>query len=227
MLSREMLRLPAYIELGAVVLGSLSGAIHGVRRDADAVGVLTLAIVTGVGGGIVRDILIGHGPPVVLRTPWYLVVTCCAGLLVLFFTSWLNRFQRGFEYLDAILLGLWVVMGLERALTERMPVLVSVFLGVVTATGGGVLRDLLSGERPSLTIPGELYVTPAFISALVYVLIFIVLRMPRVVAEAATLGCACLLRVAAMRHHWTLPKTFDVVAWGRRHQRRRRRRRKP
>lgn len=213
MLSGEMLRLPLYIELGAVVLGALSGALHGTRKDADVIGVLTLAIVTGVGGGILRDVLIGHGPPAVLRTPWYLVVTAGAGGLVLLFTSALGRFHRGIEYLDAVLLGMWVVMGLERALTERMPLLVSVFLGVVTATGGGLLRDLLSGERPALTVPGELYVSPAFLSALMYVVILVVLRLPRMVAEGVAIGLASTLRLVAMRHNWTLPRNLDVVAW--------------
>lgn len=227
MLSSEMLRLPIYIELGAVVLGALSGALHGVRKGADAIGVLALAIITGVGGGILRDVLIGHGPPMVLRTPWYLIVTSGAGGLVLLFTSWFGRLQRRIDTLDAVLLGLWVVMGLERALTERMPILVSIFLGVVTATGGGVLRDLLSGERVALVMPGELYVSPAFIAAILYVVVLVVLGLPRVVAEAAAIGLACLLRLGAIHHHWTLPRNFDLAVWFRKQQRRRRRRRSP
>src|SRR4029453_7994930 len=108
----------------------------------------SLALATGVGGGMVRDLLIGADPPAALRVPVYLPGVALAALLALMFASWIARVNRLLDVLDALLLGLWTVMGAEKALVYQLPIPSVVFLGVVTATGGGVLRDLLSGSAP-------------------------------------------------------------------------------
>lgn len=208
-----MLTLPLHLELGAVVVGALSGGLHGVRRGTDAIGVFSLAFSTGVGGGILRDVLLGHGPPVALKNTPYLLTVAVAALLAWLFASWLLHWGRALETVDAVLLGLWVVLGLEKALVLGLPVPSAVFLGVITSVGGGVMRDLLSGERPVLFVPGTLYATPAFLAALLYVGLVRGLALHPRWGETAAITFAAALRLVALHRGWTLPDPPDLRAW--------------
>ena len=163
-----MLHVPVPIELTAVVIGALSGALHAVNRKADVVGTFSLAMSTGVGGGILRDILIGVSPPVALSHPLYLPVVAVAALLAMLFAGWLARLKSVLAPVDALLLGLWALIGIEQANAHHLPVTSAVFVGTVTAVGGGALRDLLTNETPMVFLPGELYATAAFVGALAY-----------------------------------------------------------
>ena len=214
-----MLHVPLAVEVSAVLVGALSGGVHAVGRKADAIGTFSLALATGVGGGIVRDILIGADPPTALRVPLYLPGVALAALLALMFASWIARVYRVLDVLDALLLGLWTVMGAEKALAYQLPLPSVVFLGVVTATGGGVLRDLLSGSAPVSFHKGELYVTAALIAAVVYAALA---RAPSVtpwVCELVAIATAFSIRVAALRWQITAPGPFDLPGWWRQRRR--------
>ncbi|MBJ6760801.1 TRIC cation channel family protein [Myxococcaceae bacterium JPH2] len=208
-----MMILPVYVEMGAVALGALSGALHGMRKGADAMGVLILSVVTAVGGGMLRDVLLSHGPPTALRVPRYLAAVAACAVLSMLFGPWFSRLNRVLDYVDAMLLGVWLVLGLEKALALQLSVPGSIFLGLLTAVGGGVLRDVLNGERPSLISPGELYATPALIAAFLYVALVLGLKMRPIVGEFAAVGVASFLRLLAMRHRWTLPGQVDLRLW--------------
>src|SRR5579872_6080323 len=192
-------RIPVVLEAAAVVVGALSGGIHAAKRDGDIVGIFVLALVTALGGGMLRDILIGAGPPIALVHPTYLLVVAAAALLTLFIAEWLARVRPLLEPLDALLLGLWTVIGLERAEAHHLPLTSAIFLGTVTATGGGVLRDVLSGERPSVLRKGELYVSAAFVAAVVGTLANHLPHTPPLVGELATILVAFTVRMAAVR----------------------------
>src|SRR3954463_14799742 len=131
-----MLHVPVPIELTAVVIGALSGALHAVNRRADVVGTFSLAMSTGVGGGLLRDILIGVSPPVALAHASYLPVVAAAALLAMLFAGWLARLEAVLAPLDALLLGLWALSGTEQAIAHHLPVTSAVFVGTVTAVGG-------------------------------------------------------------------------------------------
>jgi uncharacterized membrane protein YeiH len=208
-----MLKLPIWIELGAVIIGALSGGIHAVGRKSDAIGTFAVALATGVGGGMLRDILIGKGPPLALTAPLYLPTVAVAALVALLFASWLARVHSVLEVLDAVLLGLWTVMGTERALAHGLPGMAVVFLGTVTATGGGILRDVLSGEAPAAFKKGELYISAAFLAAVAYIGCARGLHTPPFVAEIVCVGVATGLRFVAMRWHITAPEPFDLPGW--------------
>jgi uncharacterized membrane protein YeiH len=205
-----MLHIPLYLELGAVIIGSLSGALHAATKKTDAVGLLVLAISTGLGGGVIRDVLLGQLPPVALSRPNYLIVVFAAGLLALLLTSWLLRLTRAVDLIDAVLLGLWVVLGLEKALVLGLPPISALLLGLVTATAGSTIRDVLNGEPPGLVRPGEIRETAAVAAGLGYLLISEALHWPRFVAEAAAIGLACALRLLAITRHWQGPPVIDI-----------------
>jgi uncharacterized membrane protein YeiH len=217
-----MLILPTAVEVGAVVVGAISGAVHAVERKTDVVGTFIIALATGVGGGVLRDILIGAGPPVALRAPFYLPAVAVVALIALLFANWLSRMGAFLRSLDTLLLGLWVVMGAERALATGFRATPAIFLGTVTATGGGVMRDLLLGQAPTALRKGELYISAAFLGAVTYVFLVDGLGAASVVGEVATIAGTALIRHLALRWHITAPEPFDLPEWWRRRRSRRR-----
>ena len=205
-----MLRVPVPVELTAVVFGALSGALHAVNRKADVVGTFSLAMSTGVGGGILRDILIGVSPPVALSHALYLPVVAVAALLAMLFARWLARLTSALAPVDALLLGLWALIGTEQAIAHHLPLTSAVFVGTVTAVGGGALRDLLTNETPSFFLPGELYATAAFAGALAYPLVVRLAGLPAWAGEIATVGTACTVRLLALHWHVRAPSPIDL-----------------
>ncbi|RKH94115.1 hypothetical protein D7Y04_38285 [Corallococcus sp. AB038B] len=101
--------------------------------------------------------------------------------------------------------------GLEKALAFQLPLPSAVFLGLVTSVGGGVIRDVLLGERTALVSPGELYATVALLCGLLYVALAVGLKLPAPLAEAAAIAGASLLRLTAMWRQWRLPHRFDLL----------------
>jgi uncharacterized membrane protein YeiH len=200
--------LPVHIELAAIGVGAVSGAIHATRRGADLIGVLALAIAVGVGGGILRDVLLGAGPPLALTRPRYLEVVVVAAAISIFLGPLLARLERVIDLVDALLIGLWVIVGVERAIQQALPTGSAVFLGVVTATGGGLMRDVLVGERTALVAPGVLYVTPAICAAVAY-LVGLHFTHP-LGGEFLAISVATLLRAIALRRGWGLPTAEKI-----------------
>jgi uncharacterized membrane protein YeiH len=181
-----------------------------VKQEADIIGIFVIALSTSVGGGIIRDVLLGAGPPLALTHPLYLVVVGGATLVAMLLSERLARLHGLLGWLDALLLGMWTLMGAQRALAAGMPATAVVFLGTVTATGGGVMRDIFSGERPKVFVKGELHVTAAAVAATFYVLLVRVFGVAPFVGEVTCLVTATTLRLVAMRWHLTAPTPKDL-----------------
>jgi uncharacterized membrane protein YeiH len=147
---------------GAFVFG-LSGGLAGVRKRLDMFGVVVLAVVVGLAGGITRDLLVGV-PPETIRDWRYLAVAVGAGLVTLVAHSSLRGLERPILVLDAAGLALFCVTGASTALDHRVGAIGAVVLGAITGIGGGVLRDIFLGEIPVVLRTG-LYAIPALIGA--------------------------------------------------------------
>jgi Glycine transporter len=132
------LQVPFWIDLTAVVVGALAGASVAARQRLDAFGALLLAVVMGLGGGIVRDLLLGLRPAAV-TSPYYLPTVAAAALAGFLFASLVRRFERTFAVLDAISVGLFTVVGVEKSLLYDLPYVSAIFIGVSAAVGGGLL----------------------------------------------------------------------------------------
>jgi uncharacterized membrane protein YeiH len=213
-----VLSVPVVVEVMVLMVGALSGGLHGIRRNADLMGMFILSLATSSGGGLLRDVLLGESPPVALRHPYYLLTAAAAAAVAVVLASWVRRLGRALQIVDAFLLGLWVVIGVEKALRLGLPLPSAVFLGVVTAAGGGLLRDLMSGDRPMLAQRGELHVTVAFAAALLYVVLVPLLRLSAPIGEALTIGFATALRLLAITRHWQAPGALDLREWWRARQ---------
>ncbi len=140
------------LDFAGVFVFALSGAALAARKKMDLVGVITLAGVTGVGGGIVRDVLLGDTPPLALRTPIPLLLAAIAALLVMRAHSIVRRLDRQVIFFDAAGLSLFAVSGAVRTLNAGLGWWAAILLGAVSAVGGGVIRDVLVRELPMVSI---------------------------------------------------------------------------
>jgi len=148
---------------------ALNGALTAIRvASLDIVGVVTLGMATALGGGIIRDVLIDSLPPATFGDWRYLAVAAVGGLVAFFFGRRLERLARPIDVLDAAGLSLFAVSGAVKALDFGLGPGQAVILGVVTAVGGGTIRDVLIGRVP-FVLRSELYAIPALIAALVVV----------------------------------------------------------
>ena len=195
--------LPIYIDLSATCLYAMTGALLAIRRDYDVVGLFVLALVSGVGGGLIRDgIFIQHGPPIAMSDGRYLLVVIIGCIAAAMFRTHAARLQTAFLFADALGLGCYAVVGVEHALNAQLPVITAVMIGVITACGGGLLRDVLVRDEPLLFKPGQLYVLAALIGASLFSLL--VFYSPASVATAAliAIGCCFVFRMLAIAFNW-------------------------
>lgn len=156
------------LDLAGIFAFALSGGLVGVRKGLDVFGVLVLAAATGLGGGFLRDVLIGAVPPAALADWRYLAVPVAAGLVTFWFHPALGRMERLVTVFDAFGLGLFAVVGALKALEYGLGPVPAALMGVVTAVGGGMVRDVLAGRVP-VVLRSELYATPALLGSVVAV----------------------------------------------------------
>jgi uncharacterized membrane protein YeiH len=195
------------VEVSAVILSALSGIIVASRKRMDLVGTYALAVVTAFGGGTVRDILLDRRP-LFWVTYWpYLVVVLALCIVVVYsrraYES-AGRWQRRFDVIDAIGIALFGLSGANLALQHRSPLFVSVIYGVITASVGGVLRDVLSSEVPALFRVGALYATAVFIGCSLFV-VMLALGAPLLVAGGVGFAAIVTLRLVSMWRGIILP----------------------
>jgi uncharacterized membrane protein YeiH len=185
---------------------AVSGALMAIRRDFDVVGVAILAVATALGGGILRDLVLGDTPPPAFTRWAYLAVALGAAAVAFVAHPLLARLTRALLLFDAAGLGLFCVAGTVKALEHDLPVVAAAALGVTTAVGGGLLRDVIARETPALVRPdSELYALPAVAGALAVALAWRAGAYgPAVGAGAAVAVFA--LRCLALQRHWHGPR---------------------
>lgn len=161
--------LPVLFDLGATFAFALTGTLAGIKRHYDIVGVLALALVTGLGGGLIRDgLFLDLGPTPLLTNPHYLEAVVLAVLCGVFFGERIHRFGRLIAVVDALGLGAYAAFGVQKSLLAGLAPPAAILVGVVNAVGGGVLRDLLCREEPLVFKPGQFYLLIALGGAVVF-----------------------------------------------------------
>jgi len=181
-----------------------SGALAGVRREMDLFGVLVLGMVTATGGGTLRDCLIGDIPPFIFRDETYLWVSLAVSLLVFFMHRRIERFTHPLPYFDAIGLGTFVVIGTGKGIEHGLGFFGAVMMGVLTATAGGMIRDVLSREIP-MVLQREVYASACIAGGTLMYLLHPFGFSPSltmVVAAVTVTG----IRIVALHRGWSLPK---------------------
>jgi uncharacterized membrane protein YeiH len=157
------------LDLTGTFVFALNGALTAVRAaQLDIVGVVTLGVITAVGGGILRDVLIGDIPPAAFRDWRYLALAVGGGLVAFALSQRLNRLEMPINVLDAVGLSVFAVIGASKAVTFGLGIGPAIILGTVTGVGGGTIRDTLLRQIPSV-LRSELYAIPALIAAAITV----------------------------------------------------------
>lgn len=194
-------------DLLAMFVFAAAGGLTAVRLNLDIVGVVVLGMTTGMGGGVVRDLLIGATPPASLVDWRYLTALMLGGLITFFFHPAVGRLESTINVLDAFGLGLFSVTGALKAEHHHLPMLACTLVGVVSGVGGGVLRDVLIGRIPTILRRGELYAIPAMAGAALLV-IGVRLHADSTAMLIVAASVATGWRLLALRNGWQAPLPF-------------------
>lgn len=190
------LSIPFWLELAATLIGGFSGAMAGVRARYDILGICVIAVITGLSGGIIRDILLQNYGIYALQNP-SLIIGCCIVSLVVFFFGRLadslsTYLDFAFDLLDNFALALWGIIGTAKALSAGLLPVPAIILGTITAAGGGVVRDICMNYEPDAFKAGNFYVTAAVLGCSVFCL----MKTSVVLSEyAGTVSVALILAV--------------------------------
>lgn len=205
------------LDLIGVVLYGMIGAIIARARNLDFIGILFLSIITALGGGMIRDVLIDNGPPAAMQDMRYFGLALVGAVI----STMIHMNSRGWEIFrvhgDAVVLGVWAATGSTKALANDLPWSSALFLGVLTVVGGGMIRDVMTGSVPAIFGGATLYATPAALTAAIMVALdevqktgvtgdFPLILVGLVVAPCIGAG----VMIAAYWRGWVLPGTQDL-----------------
>jgi uncharacterized membrane protein YeiH len=196
------------LDLAGTFVFALAGATAGARRQLDIFGVLVLAFAAACSGGMVRDVLIGAVPPAAISDWRYLAASLLAGVIACRWLKTIERISYPVRMFDAAGLALFAVAGAQKALAYELNAVMAALLGMLTAIGGGVARDLLLAQIPTV-LRSDLYAVAALAGATIVVLGDWLELSPLAAAIAGAVLCFAL-RVMAIHHGWHLPKPFPV-----------------
>jgi len=193
------------LDLFGTMAFAVTGAFKAIEHKADIVGIIILATITGVAGGTIRDVILGKELPNSLIDPSYVIITVVSGIIIFLLHSKMKKHWNVFLKFDAIGLGVFTVIGATFAYNMfGMNFLVIVLSGMLTAIGGGILRDVFVSQTPIVFVK-ELYASASFLGASVF---YIVILLTNDVYAGTIFGLllATGLRMVAMKYNWNLPK---------------------
>ncbi|HRP78905.1 MAG TPA: trimeric intracellular cation channel family protein [Aquamicrobium sp.] len=191
-----------FLDYAGIAVFAATGALSASRKELDIIGFLFLAAITGVGGGTVRDLILGV--PVFWVVNHDYLAVCAAVALIVYFTA--HRIESRYKlllWLDAVGLAAYAVYGAWKGLVVTGSAPVAIVTGMLTATLGGILRDQIAGE-PSVLMRQEIYVTAAMAGAVAFSILGIA-GLPTVAAALAAFAIAFLIRAGAIRYGWSIP----------------------
>jgi uncharacterized membrane protein YeiH len=195
--------LPVVFDLGATFAFALTGALAAIKRHYDIVGVLALALVTGLGGGLIRDgLFLDLGPTPLLTNPHYLEAVVLAALVGVILGGRIQQFGRLIAVVDALGLGAYAAFGVQKSLLAGLAPPAAILVGVVNAVGGGILRDLLSREEPLVFKPGQFYFLIALGGAVVFLFCTATLGWSANRAAVATVALTFVFRALTITFNW-------------------------
>ena len=195
--------LPVLFDLGATFAFALTGALAAIKRHYDIVGVFALALVSGIGGGLIRDgLFIQNAVTPLLTNPRYIEVICVATIFGALFGARIHRFNRLIAIVDALGLGAYAAFGVQKSLMAGLAPPAAIFVGVINAVGGGVLRDLISREEPLVFKPGQFYLLTALAGAVTFVFFSITLEFSANLSAIAAVALTFIFRTLTIAFNW-------------------------
>lgn len=203
--------LPAWFDLGATFAFALTGALAGVKRGYDIVGIFFLALATGLGGGLIRDgvFLPGTGATPLLTDPRYIFLVLTATVVAIFFSKHVTRVRRVIALIDALGLGAYAAFGTQKSLHFGLAAPAAVLVGVINAAGGGLLRDIIIREEPLVFRPGQFYVLTAVAGAITFVFLDVQVGLTPTLAATISIAVTFIFRALTIVFNW---RTTAVAA---------------
>ena len=202
-MSAAAFHLPLALDLGATFVFGITGAVVAREKRFDVIGVAVLAMVTGLGGALLRDgLFLQSEAPAVIRDGRYLAAVLAGGAVGVAFARYIHQLSLLFRLADAVGLGLYAAVGAQKATAAGLPLLGALLVSSVNAVGGSLLRDLLCGEVPLLFRPGEFYAIAAIGGGAAFLVLARIARTPDAIAAGACVVLAFALRVLSVRLGW-------------------------
>lgn len=209
-------QLPVWFDLGATFAFAVTGALAGMNRCYDIVGVFFLALASSIGGALVRDgvfIQTGHPTPL-LTDARYIEVITLATLLGALFGRHVKRLHRVIAVIDAIGLGAYAVFGVQKSLTAGLSVPAALLVGVINAAGGGLLRDLITREEPLVFKPGQFYVLTALAGGVVFVFLTSQTGLAATPAACIAIALTFVFRMLSIVFNWRTSPVSETALSG-------------
>lgn len=204
------------IEIIGTVAFACSGAMVAIKKQLDLLGIIVLGVITAVGGGMIRDMLIGIEPPTLFVNPVYVLAAFCAVMVLFCIVKFRNMsmtvlesvtYERIMNLLDAIGLGAFTVVGIDTAIAAGFGeyYFLMIFLGVITGVGGGILRDIMAGQTPAV-LRKHIYGCASIAGAVCYTLLLNYIGSDMAMIVSAVL--VVVIRVLARHYKWNLPRAM-------------------
>ncbi len=201
--------LPSWIPYAAVAVSGLAGATYGAKRGFDVVGVFGMAFATGLGGLLLRDLVISSDTPNILTQPLFVIVAFWTAVVGFFFAGLISRFEPVMVVLDGLAMGFLCTLGAGAALRAGLPFSSAIFVGVLTAVGGPFLRDVTAGTAPTIVRPGVFVAVPAVIASALFVTLIRFDFNPGV-AQVAAMVISLAMRAGAQWLGWHTGSALDL-----------------
>jgi uncharacterized membrane protein YeiH len=196
-------QLPVWFDLGATFAFGLTGALAAIRRGYDIVGAFFLALATGIGGGLIRDIFLPHADATALLTDArYIETIVLATIAGALFGRHVKRFRRTIALIEALGLGAYAAFGTQKALQAGVAGPAAVLVGVINAAGGGLLRDVLTRAEPLVFRPGQFYVLTAVAGAVTFVFLTAQVHCTGTIAAIIAIVVTAVFRVLTIVFNW-------------------------
>ena len=196
-----MINLSTVIEISGTIAFTISGAFSAMQKRLDVFGVLIISFVTALGGGTIRDVLIGYTPVTWMRDYETPLIILGTGIATIFFKKYIKTFKTTLFLFDALGLGLFTIIGIQKGINAGLNPGVCIALGTITGCFGGVLRDTLLNNIP-LLFQKEIYATACIIGGTVYMLL--VNHLDTDVVEILAVTIVCAVRIVAVKYKFCL-----------------------
>ncbi|EAL2876069.1 trimeric intracellular cation channel family protein [Campylobacter coli] len=182
----------------------MTGALAAGRHKMDLFGVIFIALVTAIGGGSIRDVLLGHYPLIWVKHPEYIVLICLCALVATKIPRIVSRLESLFLTLDAIGLVVFSILGAQIAIEQNHGFIIAISAAVITGVFGGILRDILCMRIP-LVFQKEIYAGIAIIAGAIYYTLMVYLQLHALICTLVTLFVGVTARLLAIKYQWSLP----------------------
>jgi uncharacterized membrane protein YeiH len=206
--------LPYWLSLLALFLMALTGAIAAIEEGYDIIGVTALALIAGTGGSLLRDVILQEGVPMFFRDPSFLYAVVIAVLIGIMFRNYIFKNKRPFNIsfllFDALGIGIFGIIGTQMALFSGLASAPAILIGVINATGGGLLRDVLTAREPLIFKPSQYYAATSLAGCTVFVALALWLEQSAVTAAFVAIFLTFFLRTLTMWFDWKTKPLIDI-----------------